>query len=187
MIFKKLKITFIAIFFILISAETIVVLCNNFYFEKVSIAEAEKRSIPRSGANAIKHAYAASLIYSTFRTFFFSQNSAENLTIILGKSNEIAEIIFKSHQDSSLEMLKDLNNNLLGICAGKWIETNRDNPAMQDRIGFIGNLAQRNKLILSPEDIILDEEAKEAARTSFSYVLANKLFAENFYQISCDF
>lgn len=185
--FGKLKITLVAICFILILAEVSVVLCNNLYFEKVAVAETTKRSMPKSSANAIKHAYAASLIYSAFRAFFFTQKSAQNLTILLGKSNEIAETIFKPHQDSSLEMLKDLNNNLLGICAGKWIEENRDNPAMQDRIGFIGNLAERNKIILSREDIFLDAAQKEIARKSFSYALASKLFEENFDQISCSF
>lgn len=187
MISRKLKIIFIATSLFIATAEISAVLLNNLYFEKISAKEVARRSMTKDSANAVKHAYAASLIYSTFRTFFLSENISKNLTIFLGKSNEIAEIIFKSHQDSSLEMMKDLTNNLLGICAAKLIEENNDNPAMQDRIGFIGNLAERNKLALSREDILLNDIEKDKARKSSSYFLASKWFAENEKKISCDF
>ncbi len=184
---KKLKNILVYTALLIAAAEISAVLSNNLFFEKIATKEVLKRSMPKSTANAVKHAYAASIIYSTFRTFFFTENAAKNITIFLGKTNEIAEVIFKPHQDSTLEMMKDLGNNLLGICAGKLIEENRDNPAMDDRISVIGHLAERKELFLSREDIILDEVFKEESRKSSSYFVAVKWLKENEDKISCNF
>ncbi len=184
---KKLKNIFVFTALFLAAAEISVVLSNNLFFEKIATKEVLERSMPKSTANAVKHAYAASLIYSTFRTFFFTENAAKNITIFLGKTNEIAEVIFKPHQDSTLEMMKDLGNNLFGICAGKLIEESRNNLAKNDRIDLIGDLAERKILFLSREDIVLDEVFKEESRKSSSYFVASKWLKENEEKISCDF
>ena len=183
---KKLKIVAISILLFLVALEISVVLANDLFFEKAAAKETKKRLMPASAANAVKHAYAASLLYSTFRNIYFSENSARNITIFFGKINEVAEMIFKPHPDSSLEMMKDLNNNVVGICAAKWIEENRQNPLAQDRIGFIGFLAEQNKLILSREDVPLSEEEKNKSRKISSYSVAKKWFNENEEKIICD-
>ncbi|MDX2082364.1 MAG: hypothetical protein SFV53_00020 [Rickettsiales bacterium] len=187
MISKKIKSVIVIILLAIIAIEISTVLANNLFFEKVALKEAEKRSMPKETSNAIKHAYAASLIYSTLRSLFLSENIAKNITIFLGKANEIAEIIFKPNQDSTLEMIKDLNNNLLGVCAGKWIEENSENPAMQERLAFIGNLAQRKKLFLWRSDVVLSEKQKNELGKSPSYFTAAKFFEENADKISCEF
>lgn len=160
---------------------------NKFFFNKIAEREAERRSLPQESANSIKHAYAASLVYSTARFFFLSENAAKNFTISLGKFNEILEAILKLPKDSTLEMMKDLGNNLAGICAAKLIEENPQNPAMQDRIGLIGNMAENNELILTHEDVELDPAEKQKARESSNYEEAAQWFEHNKDKIVCSF
>lgn len=182
--FKKIAVITVAIILI---AELIAVLANNLFFEKVATQEAIDRSLPSVSGNAIKHAYASSLVYSSLRTFFINEFFAEEITITLGKVNEIAETIFKSQQDSTLEMVKDLQNNVLGICAAKLIEENPNNPAIQDRIGLIGNLAQNNKLILTRDNVLLDKTIKEKISGTHSYSNASELFDQSREKILCNF
>ena len=183
---KKLKNIFLFILLFLVAAEITAVISNNLYFEKVANKEVARRSMSKSSGNAVKHAYAASLIYSTLRTFFFTEDAAKNITVFLGKSNEIAEVIFKPHQDSTLEMIKDMQNNLLGICVAQWMEENKENPATEDRISLMGNFAERKKLILSRDDVVLDDATRETFRKSFSYSLAAKWMEENDHKLSCN-
>ncbi len=188
MIRKKLKILAVILIFFLIGAEILAVMANNFFFEKVSATEVKKRSMPAITSNSVKHAYASSLLYSGLRKLYFSKDSAKNITIFLGKLNEIAEVIFKPNQDSSLEMMKDLTNNVLGICAANWIEENSGNPLSLSRLEFIGFLAESKILILLHEDLpLISDEEKAAAKKSFEYSLAKKWFNENEEKIICDF
>ncbi len=187
MVSRKIRKTLICIILVIIAIELVAVLSNNFFFEKVSAKEAAMRSLTAVSGNAIKHAYASSIVYSRLRDIFVSESIAEEITIALGKANEIAEIIFKPQQDTTLEMLKDLQNNLLGICAAKLIEENPDNPAIQDRISLIGNLAQNDRLILTRDNVILSKELKEKISGTRSYETAVELFYQNRDKISCDF
>lgn len=175
MSYKKLKITAIIVLISLVTLEIAAVLSNDLYFEKVAAKEVRKRKMPSHTANAVKHAYAASLVYSGFRTVYFSENIAKNATIFFGKINEMAEVVFKPNQDSTLEMMKDLQNNLIGIHAAKWLEENEE----QDRLDFIGSLAERKILILFREEIALPDEEKLKAKRSSSYREAEKWFEEN--------
>ena len=185
---KKLKMLAVILVFFLIGAEILAVMANNFFFEKVSATEVRKRSMPAITSNSVKHAYASSLVYSGLRKLYFSKDSAKNITIFLGKLNEIAEVIFKPNQDSSLEMMKDLTNNVLGICAANWIEENSGNPLSLSRLEFIGFLAESKILILLREDLpLISDEEKAAAKKSFEYSLAKKWFNENEEKIICDF
>lgn len=185
MTLKKLKYSALAIVIFLITLELSAVLANDFFFEKVAKEEVQKRSLPKVSANAIKHTYAASLVYSGLRNIYFSSDKAKNITIFLGKVNELAELAFKSPKDSTLEMMKDLENNLIGICAARWLEENSDNPLTQDRLDFIGILAEKKYLIISPEEIILLPEEKELAEKSSNYSAAVKWFSENEPKLSC--
>jgi len=176
---KKLKYSTLIIFIFLVFAEISVALSNDLFFEKVALKEVEKRSMPRKTANAVKHAYAASLLYWAFRKVYFSEEMAKNSVIFLGKINEIAELIFKSKTDSTLEMMKDLENNLIGIYAAKWIEENSSDASKLNRISIIGDLAQREILILAPESILLPEEEKISASKFHNFSAAQKWFEEN--------
>lgn len=187
MIGKKLRNIIMLILLLVILAEAIAVTSNYWFFEKVAKKEATKRSMSIISANAIKHAYTASLVYSSLRTIFLTENSATEITIFLGKLNEIAETIFKPNQDSTLEMMKDLSNNLIGICAGKFMEENQDNPAMDDRLSVIGNLAERNLLFLLRTEVPIEEAKKEDAARSHSYLEAAQWFDENRDKIPCNF
>ncbi len=160
---------------VLLALEGSVVILNDFFFEKVAAREIAARQMPKETANAVKHAYAASLLYSGFRTIFLSKNAAKSATIFFGKVNEVAEIVFKTNPDSTLEMMKDLENNLIGIVAAEWLEENHND----NRIGFIGDLAEKKILILSYEDVVLPDEEKRQARISADYFMAVKWFEEN--------
>lgn len=159
----------------LLALEGSVVLLNDFFFEKVAAREIAARQMPKETANAVKHAYAASLLYSGLRTIFFSKNAAKNVTIFCGKANEVAEIVFKTNRDSTLEMMKDLENNLIGIVAAEWLEKN----PKKNRIKFIGDLAEKKILILSYEDVVLPDAEKRPARIAASYSEAAKWFEKN--------
>ncbi len=185
MTLKKLKYSALAIVIFLITLELSAILANDFFFEKVAKEEVQKRSLPKVSANAIKHTYAASLVYSGLRNIYFSSDKAKNITIFLGKINELAELAFKSPKDSTLEMMKDLENNLIGICAARWLEENSDNPLNHDRLDFIGILAEKKHLIISPEEIFLQPEEKEQAKKSSNYSAAVKWFSENEPKLSC--
>ena len=149
---KIIKIICIFVIFIAV-LELITISLNDSFFKKVSNEEALKRGLDKSVGNSIKHAYAASLFYSALRTIYFSENFAENTVIFLGKSNEVAEIIFRPQRDSTLEMMKDLGNNLIGIEAAKWLEKNN-----MERLSLIGELAEENILFVNQKDVFLDGE-----------------------------
>jgi hypothetical protein len=84
--------------------------------------------------------------------------------------------------------MKDLTNNVLGICAANWIEENSGNPLSLSRLEFIGFLAESKILILLHEDLpLISDEEKAAAKKSFEYSLAKKWFNENEEKIICDF
>ena len=185
MLSKKLKNTAIAILIFVILLEISALLANDFFFEKLAKKEVQKRDLPAISANAIKHTYAASLLYSGLRNIYFSADSAQKITIFLGKVNEIAEMIFKSPKDSTLEMMKDLENNLIGICAAKWLEENSDNPLTQDRLDFIGIIAEKKHLIITTEEIVLPPEEKEQAGKFSNFSAAVKWFAERELKTSC--
>ena len=170
-----MKKTILITLLFLLALEVSAVVLNDFFFEKVAEREVAKRQMPKETANAVKHSYAASLVYSGFRQIYLSETAAKNATILLGKVNEIAEIIFKTNRDSTLEMMKDLENNLLGIVAAQWLEEHPSN----DRIRFVGDLAERKILILSGEDVVLPDEEKSLAKVSTDYFLAVKWFEEN--------
>jgi hypothetical protein len=184
---KKIKIILI-IFLIFFSAVGIsAFLSNELYFQKIASAEAKKRKMDKKAANAIKHAYAASLSYSVLRRFYFSENAAENIVVFLGKANEISEIFFKSKKDSTLEMMKDLNNNLVGIYAAKWLEKNKNQYKNQfpgGQLNLIGDLAENKILMLLRSEIILSETQKPAVQSPPSYFLAVDWFEENKIKIA---
>lgn len=151
--YKKI-IKIFCIFVIFIAAlELTTVTLNDYFFKKVSNEEALKRGLDKSAGNAIKHAYAASLTYSALRTIYFSENFAENTVIVLGKFNEVAEIIFRPQRDSTLEMMKDLGNNLIGIEAAKLLEKHN-----MERLSLIGELAEENILFVNQKNVFLDGE-----------------------------
>lgn len=176
---KKFKYIAVAILIFFVLAEVSVVLSNDLFFEKVAKKEVAKRSMPVSTANAVKHAYAASLLYSAFRNIFFTENAAKNSTIFLGEVNEVVELFFKSKTDSTLEMMKDLENNLIGIYAAKWLEENPEKTANLEKIGFIGQLAEEEILILSTKNILLSKEKKAELEKSPNFFVAKKWFEEN--------
>jgi hypothetical protein len=180
---KKVKIYSIVILLFLVVLEIAAVASNDLFFEKVSAQEVAKRNMPANSANAVKHAYAASLVYSGFRKIFFSEKLAKEATIFLGKVNEIAEVIFKPNQDSSLEMMKDLQNNLAGIYAAKFLETDGKNL---NRMNFIGDLAEKKILVLSRDDMNLEQEKKSEMRKTFKYKLARNWFDENLSELEKD-
>ncbi len=154
----------------------------NQWFEKESSAEIKREHISNGSVNAIKHAYAASLVYFIIRDIGIGKNAAEKIVIILGNTNEIAERIFfqGKHKDSTLEIIKDLHNNYVGIKSAKWLEDNKDKYT---RLNLIAKLARDKILIISANEYNLENIDKSSLIISSDPLLAMKWFEKNKYDI----
>ncbi len=182
MIFVKLMKYIIIILSLILVLEISLVTLDKKFFEKASQEEATRQGLTKDDANAIKHAYAASLVYSGLRFIFLGDESARDITIYFGKLNEIAEIIFKTNRDSTLEMMKDLKNNLVGINAAITIKKIN----LEDRLGFIGKLAKNNVLVLSQDDLQIADNDKNSMRKTHNYKMAEAWFNENYERMEIE-
>ncbi len=118
-----------------------------------------------STANAIKHAAAASDMFSALRTVIGS-NGAEKTVILLGLANEyIEQVIYPNDRDTAREIMKDLHNNYVGIEAAKMAD---DNAAVADRL--ILSLANNRTLIVNRNyNPFFDEKEPKQDVVAFGY------------------
>jgi len=164
---KKLARRFLLVIIILFIFQFFLFITNA-YFVNISEKKTRELNLPVLAANSIKHAYAANLLYSTFRSIGIPSQSSENLVIFFGKANEVAEheLLSTERRDSTLEMMKDLGNNVAGIKSAELMEAFPEKYPSQ-RIDFIGDLAKNSLIFLSPDAVPLDEKDKlEATKNS---------------------
>lgn len=90
-------------------------------FAHVARQMVQEARLPAGHANAVKHAYAAAQTYRAIRLLGVPEASARALVIWLGEQNEWMESVVRPN-DTTLEMLKDLCNNRIGITAAIWHE-----------------------------------------------------------------
>jgi hypothetical protein len=178
-IYKKILNTVLSILAIFIVLEFAAVLSNKWYFEKISVVEVRKRELNLDAANAVKHAYAASLVHGFFRNIWMGKRVSRGVTIFFGELNEVAEVFFRPTKDSTLEMMKDMHNNIVGIYVSEWLETNEDKVKGRDRMTVIGDLAQNQILLLSGEDILLSDQEKAIDRRTTDFWVARNWFLLN--------
>ena len=133
------------------------------WFELQSRATADRNALDPGFANALKHADAASTVYSMLRFVGVGAEAAENSVIRLGIINEQVEIYVKrGSKECTLEMMRDLHNNMVGITVAKW----RDSMTASDRrtrTEQLVALARAGVLLRSRHDISLSpDEARRA-------------------------
>jgi hypothetical protein len=133
------------------------------WFELQSRATTDRNALDPGFANALKHADAASTLYSMLRFVGVSADASERSVVTLGFINEQVEIYVKlGSKDSTLEMMRDLHNNMVGITVAKW----RHSSAVSDRRSRseqLVALARAEMLLRSRHDISLSpEEARRA-------------------------
>ena len=180
MTYQKIKKPLIFSLIFLISLAIITMLSNEWYFEKVSLAEAKKRNLEQLSANAIKHAYAASLFHEVLQNMWLGRRISRGVVVFFGEVNEVAELIFRSKKDSTLEIMKDLHNNMVGVCVSEWL---KDNNIKQNRLVVMGEFAKKGLLMSSREDINLEDEEKSIARKTSNFWVAKKWFEKNKWDI----
>lgn len=180
MTYSKIKKSLIFFLIFLITLTIVTILSNAWYFEKVSLAEAKKRNLDQVSANAIKHAYAASLFHGALQDILMGRRISRGIVVFFGEVNEVAELVFRPKKDSTLEIMKDLHNNMVGVCVSEWL---KDNKIKQNRLAVMGEFAKKGLLMSSREDINLKDEEKEIARKTSDFWMAKKWFEKNKWDI----
>lgn len=154
----------------------IAAISTNAAFKHFAVQESKAQGLPLSTENSIKHAYAASQCYVLLR--FFGVNSSLSLeaVLLLGKVNEIAELLIKfgKSEDSTQEIYKDMHNNFAGILVAQWIEENPNSES--NHLSLIGFLASQRELILASADVVLNHQ--KAAGFWKKFIDADQQFKE---------
>lgn len=149
------------------------------WFEVQSRVTANRHALDAGYTNALKHAEAAAALYSALRFVGISTGVSERVVVRLGIINEHAETYVKrGRKDSTLEMMRDLHNNMVGIAVAKW----RDSPTASDRRSRTAQLvalAKAGVLLRSEDDISLPPEETHRAKQSADLDWAVSWFGQN--------
>lgn len=113
-----------------------------------AFALAEREGLPRAHANAFQHSHAAAKAYEGLR-WVLPPAMAECAVIGLGLMNEYIEIVLK-RDDSTLEIMKDLHNNQVGVTTARWLEAH---DAMADLDAMLVAMAADGTLLLASTDV----------------------------------
>ena len=123
-------------------------------------------ALDRGHANALKHAEAAATLYSWLRFVGIREQASEQIVVRLGIVNEYVELYVKrGRKDTTLEMMRDLHSNMVGITVARW----RESPAAPDyrsRSERLVALAKSGVLLRSEDDVGLSPEEKPRAKQS---------------------
>lgn len=132
------------------------------WHEKHSDLLADQQGLSGEAANGLKHSNAGAEVYQLLRLTGLSSTAAEKHVVFLGVANERLEQWVKVNKpDSTLEMMKDLHNNFVGIVAAQWLENHAG--AREDALI---KLAHGHVLLLGRDEVALDSYAKELAYES---------------------
>jgi hypothetical protein len=133
------------------------------WFEETAVKEARAMKLAPETANSIKHAYAAHLVYTFFRDVGIGSETSELLTLRLGVVNELYEKMHRhpSQRDTVQELMKDFHNNIAGIEAAKWLETQPKSFLTTNRLRTISFLAENNILANQVEKIKVPAKAEQ--------------------------
>jgi hypothetical protein len=136
------------------------------WFELQSRLTTDREGLDAGYANALKHAEAAAALYSTLRFVGVHAQASERIVVGLGIVNEHAELYVKlGSKDSTLEMMRDLHSNMVGISAARW----RESDSMSDhrsRSEQLVALVRACVLLRSEDDVSLPPEEKLRAKQS---------------------
>lgn len=119
-----------------------------------------EQGLDGSYRNALKHASASSYLYSGLRLLGLSEAIAEEMVVRCGMVNEFAELYVKRGKpDTTLEIMKDLQNNMVGIGVAKWLENN----SAETRVTLFVVLGQQDILALSQNTLGFSDSRESAA------------------------
>jgi hypothetical protein len=135
-------------------------------FEYRSRAIADRHTLDAGYANALKHAEAAATLYSALRFVGLSSGTSERAVLRLGMINEFVEIYVKrGRKDTTLEMTRDLHNNMTGIAVTQWRDSGKADR--RSRSEQLVALARAGVLLRSEDDVILPpDDALRAKQTA---------------------
>lgn len=148
------------------------------WFETSARSIVRERSLDPQFGNALKHALASSYLYSGLRLLGIRASVSEAAVIRAGLFNEFAELYVKRGKpDTTAEIMKDLQNNMVGISLAKWLEGN-GTAARDDMLVALGG---RGLLVLSHANIDMTET--QDADGAVDYASAADWFAAKRTQI----
>lgn len=125
--------------------------------EKLSLQVEQEWRFDAQRANAIKHAYAAAQVYHAFTRVGFSDVHAQQGTVLLGYVNEYLERLMPTNNpDSTLEMMKDMHNNMAGVFAARWLEKHQTEADGLSAHDIIMVLEQHHLLVTNAKTIALE-------------------------------
>ncbi|RWM87423.1 MAG: hypothetical protein EOR84_29475 [Mesorhizobium sp.] len=119
-----------------------------------------EQGLDGSYRNALKHASTSSYLYSGLRLLGLSEAIAEEMVVRCGMVNEFAELYVKRGKpDTTLEIMKDLQNNMVGIGVARWLENN----SAETRVTLFVVLGQQGILALSQNTLGFSVSGESAA------------------------
>jgi hypothetical protein len=123
------------------------------YAEYAAKAEIARRNLPRKNYNSVKHAFAASRMYSLARHLWLDDTGARWITTEFGYANEWAERYAPRFRapDSTEEVYKDLSSNLTGIVVGNWLY-DRSGSSADRELRILGWLSQMGAFAAAADD-----------------------------------
>jgi hypothetical protein len=149
------------------------------WFEFRSRVTADRHALDTGYANALKHAEAASALYSMLRLIGAGDRASERVVARLGIMNEYVEMYVKrGRKDTTLEMMRDLHSNMVGIAVARW----RDGataPDRRSRADQLVALARAGVLLRSADGIGLPPEETQRARQDADLDWAISWFEQN--------
>jgi len=149
------------------------------WFELQSRLTTDRHALDAGYANALKHAEAAAALYSTLRFAGVSARMSERIVVGLGIVNEYMELYVKrGRKDSTLEMMRDLHSNMVGISVARW----RDSNATSDhrsRSEQLVALVRAGVLLRSEDEVSLSPEDMPRAKQSADLNWAMSWFEQN--------
>src|SRR5262245_4166304 len=149
------------------------------WFELQSHLTANRQALDAGHANALKHAEAAAALYSSLRFFGVHDQASEQIVVRLGIVNEYAELYVKrGSRDTTLEMMRDLQSNMVGITVARWRESaaTLDHRSRSDQLVA---LVRSGVLLQSEDDVSLSPADKPRAKQSADLDWATSWFERN--------
>jgi len=137
------------------------------WFELQSRVTTQRNSLDAGFANALKHAEAASTLYSMLRLMGVNGRASARIVVRLGIINEHVEIYVKrGSKDTTLEMMRDLQSNMVGIVVAKWRDESAAASDRRSRSEQLVALARAGVLLWSADGINLPPEDARRAKQS---------------------
>lgn len=161
----------------------ILLMIGNFVIGHFTTSEVRARNMPMEAENGMKHAYAACQLHTLLRNLGFSRPNARGMVLGLGIMNEFAERVLLFPRDTTLEIRKDLLNNLYGVELSEWLESQ---PLLyrQRRLTMISTLAQQGILVEKPEDTCGMDKQCDALGETTDPMAAARWFNEHKTRLS---